>query len=495
MKVCIYLRKSRADEEAEKQGQGETLSKHRKQLMKIAKDKNYSVVEIKEEVLSGESIFHRPKMLELLQEIESNKYDGVIVMDMQRLGRGDMQDQGLILKTFKDSNTMIITPNKTYDLANEFDEEYSEFEAFMSRKELKMITRRMQRGVKISVEEGNFNAPRPPFGYDIKYVGKCRTLEINNDKAEIVKMIFEMYVNENIGGSEIANRLNALGFRGTNGNTFKRTTIISIIKNPVYNGKIIWNKRKMRKSKDDSKKWDTKTNDPVDWVIVDGKHNAIIDNELFNAAKNIIDKKYHVPYQLINGIANPLAGIIVCSNCGYKMTMKKSEGRTPQIMCTHCNVNKSSRYDYIESAILGMLENRHKNHKFDIKSKPKNNVKLYEKQIVELNKELNILNNQRSISFDLLEQGLYTKEIFLERSNILSNRIDNTLKQINELNIATSNELLQKDISHDIDTVLKLYNHADTLLKNKLLKTVIREVIYTRPKNEKDFIIYVTPRF
>ena len=54
-------------------------------------------------------------------------------MDLDRLGRGDMKDQGIILETFKESKTKIITPRKTYDLTDEFDEEYSEFEAFMAR--------------------------------------------------------------------------------------------------------------------------------------------------------------------------------------------------------------------------------------------------------------------------------------------------------------------------------------------------------------------------
>ena len=140
MKVAIYLRKSRQDEEAEKRGEHETLSRHRSTLLKLAKEKNLNIIEIKEEVLSGESISYRPKMLELLDEVKRGLYDAVLVMDIDRLGRGNMQDQGLILDTFKQSRTKIITPRKTYDLSNEFDEEYSEFEAFMARKELKLIT-------------------------------------------------------------------------------------------------------------------------------------------------------------------------------------------------------------------------------------------------------------------------------------------------------------------------------------------------------------------
>ncbi|MDI3311930.1 MAG: recombinase family protein, partial [Thermoanaerobacterium sp.] len=91
MNVCIYLRKSRADEEIEKElGQGETLAKHRKTLLKFAKEKNLNVVKIYEEIASGESLIHRPAMLELLKEVEQGMYDAVLCMDLQRLGRGNM---------------------------------------------------------------------------------------------------------------------------------------------------------------------------------------------------------------------------------------------------------------------------------------------------------------------------------------------------------------------------------------------------------------------
>ena len=67
MNTCIYLRKSRADEEAECQGEYETLSRHKSTLLKVSKEKNLNIVEIKEELVSGESVANRPKMLELFR--------------------------------------------------------------------------------------------------------------------------------------------------------------------------------------------------------------------------------------------------------------------------------------------------------------------------------------------------------------------------------------------------------------------------------------------
>ena len=74
MKTCIYLRKSRADEELEKKEDVDTLARHRSTLLEVAKKQDLNVTEIKEEVVSGDSIAKRPKMIQLLEEVE-NKYD------------------------------------------------------------------------------------------------------------------------------------------------------------------------------------------------------------------------------------------------------------------------------------------------------------------------------------------------------------------------------------------------------------------------------------
>jgi len=137
-RIAIYLRKSRADLEAESRGEGETLAKHKKALLKVAKQLQLNIVRIREEIVSGESLLYRPEMQELLKEVQAHEYDAVLVMDMDRLGRGNMQEQGLILETYRQSKTKIITPRKIYDLEDEWDEEYSEFEAFMAPTDIKI---------------------------------------------------------------------------------------------------------------------------------------------------------------------------------------------------------------------------------------------------------------------------------------------------------------------------------------------------------------------
>ncbi|KRU24048.1 recombinase [Clostridium sporogenes] len=498
-KICIYLRKSRADEELEKAlGEGETLNKHRKALLKFAKEKKLNIIEIKEELVSADSIFFRPKMVELLKEVETKKYTGVLVMDIQRLGRGDTEDQGIITRIFKESHTKIITPQKTYDLDDDLDEDYFEFESFMGRKEYKMIKKRMQGGRVRSIEDGNYIATNAPYGYDISHVNRCRILKPNPQESEIVKLIYAMYCEGNGAGS-IAKYLNNLGYKTKFGNDFSRSSIIFILKNPVYIGKITWKKKDIRKSKDPNKVKDTRTRDKSEWIIADGKHKSIIDKKTWNIVQEILNNKYHIPYQLVNGPTNPLAGVIICSKCKNKMVGRTSKSGYRLI----CKNNKcdtvSHKFDVVEKAILNSLENYLKEHKLNItKDKRPSNLKLYERQLNNLNKELIILNEQRLKLFDFLETGIYTEDIFLERSKNLDKRISETtsgIKKINEVIDKENNKSKKEDVVK-YEKFLDGYKKTrDIKLKNESMKSLVFKIEYTKNKKGNDFKIELFPKF
>ena len=118
---AMYLRKSRADREAEARGEMETLARHEKLLFETAKRMQITVSAVYKEIVSGETISARPVMQKLLAEIEQGIWDGVLVVEVERLARGDTIDQGIVSQAFKLSDTKIITPVKVYDPNNEFD--------------------------------------------------------------------------------------------------------------------------------------------------------------------------------------------------------------------------------------------------------------------------------------------------------------------------------------------------------------------------------------
>src|SRR5690606_37287515 len=114
------------------------------------------------------------------------RWKGRLVMEVERLARGDTMDQGIVADAFKFSETLIITPGKIYDPTDPNDEEYFEFGLFMSRREFKTITRRLQWGRNNSVEEGRYPGNVAPYGYKRrKLPGKGYTLEPHPDEAPI----------------------------------------------------------------------------------------------------------------------------------------------------------------------------------------------------------------------------------------------------------------------------------------------------------------------
>ena len=121
---CMYLRRSRADIEEEQRGAGNTLARHYARLTELAERLGISIPQsaVYREIVSGDTIAERPQMKRLLADVEAGKWTGVLVTEMSRLARGDTVDQGIVANTFLYSNTLIITPQKTYDLRDQSDE-------------------------------------------------------------------------------------------------------------------------------------------------------------------------------------------------------------------------------------------------------------------------------------------------------------------------------------------------------------------------------------
>uniref|UniRef100_UPI0028AA0FB8 recombinase family protein n=1 Tax=Faecalispora jeddahensis TaxID=1414721 RepID=UPI0028AA0FB8 len=287
--IAIYLRKSRADDADEPVE--ETLERHRKTLLEFAEKNALAISEqnIYKEVVSGDALYARPEMLRLLKDVEAEKFNAVLCMDIDRLGRGSMAEQGIILETFKTSGTKIMTPVKTVDLDNDADEDYTEFKTFLSRQELKMIKRRLKAGTQRTIKDGGYIA-NAPYGYEKAYRDKKPTLKIKEDEAKIVRLMFRMYVEEGAGCQMIAETVNAMGARPRRSDRFGRSSVMKILKNNVYIGKIVWNqKTHLRKG---SGKSIAVSNPKEKWIITDGIHPPIVDEELFEKAQEIFERRH-----------------------------------------------------------------------------------------------------------------------------------------------------------------------------------------------------------
>lgn len=253
-RYLMYLRKSRMDTDYENVSVAETLSRHRKILEDFCKLKRLHVVEVLEEVVSGESMHARPEMMRLLDLISTGMYAGVVCMDIERLSRGSSMDSGYIMQVLQVNNCKIITPGKTYDLRNDSDEQFTDMKFMFSRYELKSINTRLERGRNQSASEGKFMGSMAPYGYrPFNLAGeKGNSLRIEPEEAKVVQMIFEMYGQQGMGYNAIAYKLNDLHIPARKGE-WSQTSVVNILNNEVYLGKIRWRREPVKKVIKDGK--------------------------------------------------------------------------------------------------------------------------------------------------------------------------------------------------------------------------------------------------
>ncbi|MDE5741301.1 MAG: recombinase family protein [Oscillospiraceae bacterium] len=445
MSYAIYLRKSRADVEAEAHGEGETLLRHENALTVLAEKSGFKITEIYREVISGETIAARPEIQKLLSKVEQGAYEGVLVMDADRLARGDSVDQGLVARAFRLTGTKIITPRKTYDPNSEFDEEYFEFELFMARREYKLINRRIQRGRVASVNEGHYIGSAAPYGYDrIKISGgKGYTLKPNKEAA-IVKYIFEQYLNCSGAGS-VAAALDDMGISARKGKSWSRATVSGILKNPVYIGKIRWSYRKnVKQSRGGQIVTQRKVND--NYILAEGMHEPIIDIDLFDRVQKKMSENIKKPVSSSKALKNPFTGLLYCKICGGRMTRLGKNAHTGYDTLKCANVKcicVSAPMSTVEKAVLEALEQWLDGYYVTVEPTGKASESHYKNIIEELSGELKKINERQEKICEFLEQGVYTADIFEKRREALKNRENDILFKIKRLEEAAENE--QKD--------------------------------------------------
>jgi len=204
--------------------------------MEVAKRSSIILKGIYEEVVSGEFISERPQIQKLIHEVESSMADAVLVVDLDRLGRGDMLDQGMLDRAFRYSGTKIITPTEVYDPESDQWELVFGVKSLLARQELKAITKRMQSGRVSSAKEGKSISKKPPFGY---FRDENLKLYPDPDTSWAVKYMFEQIAN-GLGRQAVAQELDRLGVKPPSSDLWGPTTITEIIRNEVYIGSIIW---------------------------------------------------------------------------------------------------------------------------------------------------------------------------------------------------------------------------------------------------------------
>lgn len=506
--VAMYLRKSRADKEAEARGEGETLSRHQDILTALAAKMGLTVGAVYKELVSGETIAARPKMQQLLLEVMQGKWDSVIVMEVERLARGDTKDQGTVAEAFKFSGTKIVTPMKTYDPNNEYDEEYFEFNLFMSRREYKTINRRIQRGRTAAFQDGWYIAGTAPYGYQkAKYKGdKGYVLEIVENEAAVVRMVFQLYTQgelqpdgsyQRFGSYQIRDRLNGLHIPSRSGNAWSASSIMDIIRNPIYAGYQRWSWRKVQKTITNAGTIIESRPKNDGCPKIRGRFEPIITEEIYDMAQDIRKNKKTVHAGCSITLQNPLSGLVYCSNCRSLMTrqISNTKARYAILRCpnTKCKTVSSPIY-LIEKKVIDGLKEWVIQYELDWAKEPQEDISgtlsLLDNNIKSLATQRDQAQQQLSSTYDLLEQGIYTLSTFQERRKILEDKqaaIDAELSHLqNQIETIRLQEQAKKEFLPATKRIIESYWDTDDMeTRNSMLKEILDHVDYSRTERTK----------
>lgn len=488
--ILVYLRKSRTDDPL--LSVGEVLSKHETILDEwSARNLGAAVPEGNKyrEIVSGETIADRPEVQKVLQKMESPSIKAILIVEVQRLSRGDLEDAGKLIKLLRYTHTLVITPMKTFDLEDEYDRDMFERELKRGNEFLEYQKKIMNRGRLLSVSQGNYVCSEPPYGYDKIFVmegkRKCPTLAINEEQASVVRMIFEMYVYENLGYTSICNRLDEMRISPPKKKRWSPHSLKDMLTNVHYIGKVKWNWRKTVIVVEDGEVRKTAPKAPMgDYLIYDAKHPAIISEELFNMSCAKQGKNAKNP--AIKNLTNPFAGLLYCK-CGRALSMrnyKKTDGSVrcaPRILCNdqkHCD-NSSFLYTELLDAVVKVMQQKIAEFKIDLQKPKDDSDKIHARLIKSLEKKLEEIGAR--------EMSLWESQIDPKIENRMPNHIFQMLtdkikveREETETALQKAYEAMPTPIDYQAK-IVTLQQTLDALLddnasiaeKNRLLKSCI----------------------
>lgn len=484
--ILEYLRKSRSDDAT--LTVAEVLERQEAELREW-QDRNLAAPipkqNIYKEVASGESLSERPEFRKLLKRLESPKIKALLVRDFSRCGRPDLEEIGFITKLLLYNNVMVITPHRTLDLKDEWDRDTFQRELMRSNEYLNQAKTFLNFGKSRSLKEGFYINGVTPYGYerDWTFEGKRKrpTLAIVETEAQVVRKIFDWYVNEGIGATKICQRLNSMAIPSRKGIEWKKSSIVNILKNEHYLGKVVIRKHIDVNTVEDLKITKHCVFNP-DYEVVDGRHPAIIDEDTFNRANNKIRRYPSVKPS--STLQNPFASILKCE-CGRVMIRRKSHDNNrylcdEQMYCGNASIGEKELTKLIIKHLqenLYELTARVTDNDDKKREKHLENVSLLEAKYHEIEKkELSLWDKYAEEQmpkhiFDKLMADCKEKKLKLE--NALEDAYNNVPEHIDYKGAVAS-------LKEAIDSLGD--NSISASAKNKLLCSVVDKIVYKREK-------------
>lgn len=487
-KCYLYLRVSTT-----MQVDGYSLEAQKERLTKYADFQNMEVVrEYCDAGKSGKSIAGRPEFTQMLQDVADDRdgVDYILVFKLSRFGR-NAADVLNSLQYIQDFGVNLICVEDGIDSSKDSGKLTITVLSAVAEIERENILVQTMEGRKQKAREGKWNGGVAPFGYNTDSKGD--TLIIEPDEAEIVKIIYDKYVNEELGIDMICNYLNQHGYekrktRDFELNYFTRGLIVNILDNPVYTGKIAYGKSKTQKVKGTRDQYQRVKTD--DYLLVDGRHEAIISESLWEAAQQK-RKENSVKWNKTHSLEHEhiLSGVVKCPLCGTGMagTVRRRKNKKTgeykddfYYRCLHrkkmdeehfCNYKFSLNQDelnhQVETIILYIINNDNFGTFVKKKLEQKIDVTLLEEEREQLRQQLRQLAGAKKKLMDMLDKLDVMDKHYDRKYQDMQDRLETLYDKISEIEdmITDTNEKIHNAYSDHFSAkeIYKILEHFDIM--------------------------------
>lgn len=463
----------------------------KKLLLDYAKKNNIIVDEqyIFEEIgVSGKKADKRPQFQKMIGIAKSkeHKFDVILVWKYSRFARN--QEESIVYKSLLKKNNIDVISISEPLIDGPFGSLIERIIEWMDEYYSIRLSGEVVRGMTEKAMRGG-NQAKAVYGYDIE---RGHTPQINQKESEIVKMIFDMYVNRSKSTFFIARHINNLGITTKAGKPFAKRTIEYMLTNPFYSGIIRWNLRDK-----DSKK---KIRDKSEWIVKKGEHEAIISEELFEASK----KRFESEHNNIKKVrpsqtyTHYLSGLMYCSSCGSTLVRSKGNNTNGKVyanfQCNYYNKGQCKTSHAIsqlkaEKAIKDSLESFLNDDNCSFKKKVNESVATDTTFLESQLEKIKIKEERIKLAYmneiDTLEEYKANKELLQKEKG-------NILKELNKIN-SDNAEITKEDIremKNRVEIALSMIESEKFTIeeKSQYLKSIIEKIIFN--KHHERFEVY-----
>jgi site-specific DNA recombinase len=311
MKIAIYTRVSTEDQAKE----GYSLEVQREYLESFAKRENYEVFKVYcDDGISAYST-RREALQQLLKDAKDKKFDLVLVYKIDRFSR-NLKDLLNLVDELSACGVAFKSATEPFDTSTSAGKLMFQQLGSFAEFERNRISERVFPGMVKGVKQGNWQGARfSPFGYTYNKAKKL--LEIEKREADIVKLIYTMYL-AGKSTQDIAVYLNKKKYQTRTGKQFYNKFICDILKNRIYTGKIVWNKKHYDKNQKTKKHYKYIKNDSSKIIIAQGKHAPIIDEQDFEEVQKRLAEKKKRWRPRVKNKEYLLSGLLTCVKCNHK---------------------------------------------------------------------------------------------------------------------------------------------------------------------------------